>query len=144
MDQHLVEKAIVDYEKDHGNILHDGFYYQNMIYKLSWDFNVSKEIMKKRFRQLGYDYADGTFLTVDDCLYQPFSFASGTLKENETFVINRANRALQFRMHRLVNRAHSALCDLLLDFVLADCPWNFRHTLLLINFFLLFQRQKKI
>lgn len=89
--KHLVEEAVSDYEKSHSNIPHEGFYYQNMIYKLSWDFNVPKEIMKKRFRQLGYDYADGTFLTVDDCLYQPFSFASGTLKENETFVINRAS-----------------------------------------------------
>ena len=91
MPKHLVEEAIVDYEKDHSNILHDGHYYQNMIYKLSFDFNVPEEIMKKRFRQLGYDYADGTFLTVDDCLYQPFSFTPGILKENETFVINHAN-----------------------------------------------------
>lgn len=47
--------------------------------------------MKNRLRQLGYDYADGTFVIVDGCTYPAFTFANGTLKENETFVIDRNN-----------------------------------------------------
>ena len=66
MPKYLVEETIADYEKNHSNISHDGLYYQNMICKLSFDFNVPTEIMKKRLRQLGYDYVDGTLLTVDD------------------------------------------------------------------------------
>lgn len=97
--KHLVEEAIDEYENSisdihnviNSSVLHDGLYYQNLIYKLSWDFNVPVEIMKKRLRQLGYDYADGTFVTADKCLYEPFTFHKGTLKENETFVIDRAN-----------------------------------------------------
>ncbi len=96
MPKHLVERAIDEYNKDesvhnHADMPFSGMYYQNMIYKLSWVFNVPVEIMKRRLRQLGYDYADGTCVTVDDCTYQPFTSAYGTLKENETFVIDRNN-----------------------------------------------------
>jgi DNA-binding Xre family transcriptional regulator len=96
MPKHLVEEAIAEYNNDESvhnpaDIPFSGMYYQNMIYKLSWDFNVPKEVMKKRLRQLGYDYADGTLVTVDDCFYPPFTFPRGTLKENETFVIDREN-----------------------------------------------------
>ncbi|WP_295090697.1 ImmA/IrrE family metallo-endopeptidase [Ruminococcus sp.] len=96
MPKHLVEEAIEEYNNDESvhnstDVPFSGPYYQNMIYKLAWDFNVPKEIMKMRFRQLGYDFADGIFVTVDNCNYQPFTFAQGTLKENETFVIDRVN-----------------------------------------------------
>ena len=96
MPKHLVEGAIAEYNNDESvhnpaDIPFSGMYYQNMIYKLSWDFNVPKEVMKIRLRQLGYDYADGTLVTVDDCFYPPFTFPRGTLKENETFVIARNN-----------------------------------------------------
>lgn len=99
MPKHLVEGAINEYENSiseihhvvNSNIPHDGNYYENMIYKLHWDFNVPKEIMKMRLRQLGYDYADGTFVIVDECTYPAFTFAHGTLKENETFVIDRGS-----------------------------------------------------
>lgn len=99
MPKHLVERAIDEYNKDesvqsvhnHADMSFSGMYYQNMIYKLSCDFNVPVEIMKRRLRQLGYDFADGTFITVDDCTYQSFTFAYGTLKENETFIIDRSN-----------------------------------------------------
>lgn len=96
MPKHLVEKAIEEYNNDES--VHNptdkpfsGMYYHHMIEKLSWDFNVPEVIVKERLRQLGYDYAEGTFVTVDDCTYKPFTFTQGTLKENETFVIDREN-----------------------------------------------------
>ena len=96
MPKHLVEKAIEEYNNDESlhnptDIPFSGRYYQNMIYKLSWDFNVLAEVMKKRLKQLGYDFADGTFINVDEQLYQPFTFTQGTLREDETFVIDRTN-----------------------------------------------------
>ena len=94
--KHLVEKAIDEYENSicpihheiNSSVPHDGHYYQNMVYKLSEDFNVPKEIMKKRLRQLGYDFAEGAFVQVDGCLYPPFTFPCGAIKENETFIID--------------------------------------------------------
>ena len=97
MPKHLVEEAIEEYNNDESvhspaDVPFSGRYYQNMIYKISWDFNVPKEIMRLRFRQLGYDYADGVrYANIDDMPMQPFTFPRGTLKENETFVIDRAN-----------------------------------------------------
>ncbi len=54
-------------------------------------YGVSCYVAKDRLRQLGYDDVDGTFMIVDGCIYQPFSFPRGTLIENETFAINRDN-----------------------------------------------------
>lgn len=52
-------------------------------------YGVSCYVAKERLRQLGYDDVDGTFIIIDGCMYQPFLFPRGTLKENESFVINR-------------------------------------------------------
>ena len=97
----LVEEAIDEYENSiseiHGvinsSLPHDGLYYKNMIYKLSLDFNVPGETMRQRFRQLGYDFADGVRykLLNDNLLMPPFTFTHGTLKDNETFVIDNDN-----------------------------------------------------
>lgn len=91
MPKHLVEEALTEFEQCNNDSRHNGDYYENTICKLAWDFNVPKEVMKIRLRQLGYDYADGTFVTVDDCFYPPFTFPRGTLREDETFVIDRDN-----------------------------------------------------
>lgn len=54
-------------------------------------YKVSPYVVKIRLRQLGYDFADGTCLEFDGKHYLPFAFAPGSLKQNETFVIDRAN-----------------------------------------------------
>lgn len=54
-------------------------------------YKVSPYVVKIRLRQLGYDFADGTCLEIDGKRYLPFAFAPGSLKQNETFVIDRAN-----------------------------------------------------
>ncbi len=96
MPKCLIDQAIVEYNNDESvhnptDVPFSGHYYQNMIYKLSVDFNVPPEIMKLRLRQLGYDFADGTFLSIDGCIYKPFTFKPGSLNENETFVIGKAD-----------------------------------------------------
>ena len=96
MPKYLIDQAIVEYNNDESvhnptDVPFSGHYYQNMIYKLSVDFNVPPEIMKLRLRQLGYDFADGTFLSIDGCIYKPFTFKPGSLNENETFVIGKAD-----------------------------------------------------
>ena len=87
MPRHLMEDAITKYETNHLS-LHDGYYYENMIHRLSSDFNIPFMIVRKRLRQLGYGFADGTFVLVDGKLYQPFTFADGSLSEDETYVID--------------------------------------------------------
>jgi len=90
MPEHLVNEAIAEYENNHSNLLHDGTFYENMLCSLAWgNFNVPLVIMKRRLRQLGYDYADGIWIIVNGGYVQPVSFAHSTLKENETFVIDR-------------------------------------------------------
>lgn len=58
-------------------------------------YGVSCYVAKERLRQLGYDFVDGTILEYEDNSKKiqpaPFYFEPGTLKENETFVIYRAD-----------------------------------------------------
>ena len=91
MPRHLIEEAIAQYARNHKEPAHTGAYYEKMIEELSWDFNVPAEVMKKRFRQLGYDFADGTMITGDNGENYNFTFAPGALQDDETFVIDRAN-----------------------------------------------------
>ncbi len=91
MPKHLIEEAIVQYTRNHKKTAHTGSYYEKMIWELSWDFNVPAEVMKRRFRQLGYDFADGTMITGDNGETYNFTFAPGALQDDETFVIDRAN-----------------------------------------------------
>ncbi|SEH50562.1 hypothetical protein SAMN02910265_01054 [Ruminococcus flavefaciens] len=90
MPKHLVEQAIAEYENNSKGITRDGIYYQSMVEDFELKFNVSREIVKKRLMQLGYDFADGTCVKVDDCHYPAFTFTHGTLKEDETFIIDQS------------------------------------------------------
>lgn len=68
-----------------------GDWIQVLINTLAKEYGVSPLIAKSRLRQLGYDYVDGTCLGSDDHRKKPFYFPLGTLKGNESFVINRSN-----------------------------------------------------
>lgn len=67
-------------------------------------YGVSCYVAKERLRQLGYDFVDGTILEYEDNAKKiqpaPFYFRPGTLKENETFVIYRANYEKLFRENK--------------------------------------------
>lgn len=65
--------------------------YEAIVFGIASVYNVSPYVAKKRLRQLGYDYVDGTCLEIDGKTYPTFTFHQGTLKENETFVIDRSN-----------------------------------------------------
>lgn len=64
---------------------------QFAIQELADFFHVSKFAAKLRAVDLGYDQAAGTFNYVDGRYYPPFSFKQGTLKKNETFVLDEQN-----------------------------------------------------
>lgn len=73
-------------------------YYENQgdrmqayVIKFAEKYGVSCYVAKERLRQLGYDCVDGTIIEFDDNKKKPFTFPLGTLKENETFVIDRNN-----------------------------------------------------
>ncbi|MCD7798165.1 MAG: PEP-CTERM sorting domain-containing protein [Akkermansiaceae bacterium] len=54
-------------------------------------FKVSTMAAKIRAIELGFDQAAGVFNYVDGMYYPPFSFKKGTLKKNQTFIIDRNN-----------------------------------------------------
>ncbi len=54
-------------------------------------FKVSTMAAKIRAIELGFDQAAGVFNYVDGQYYPPFSFAKGSLKKNQTFIIDRNN-----------------------------------------------------
>jgi len=66
---------------------------QASVNKFAKVYGVSPYVAKERLRQLGYDFVDGTCLEYEDngmkILAAPFYFKPGTLKDNETFVIER-------------------------------------------------------
>ena len=54
-------------------------------------YGVSCYVAKERMRQLGFDFVDGTTIECDGKLMLPFIFPQNTLKNNESFVIDRDN-----------------------------------------------------
>ncbi len=91
MPKQLVEKAIAEYTSKLGYNLKKIRDKKTILKQLEKDFNIPKELVKKRLRQLGYDFVDGLLVTVDGQTYPAFTFPQGTLKENETFIIDRSN-----------------------------------------------------
>ncbi len=77
---------------------------QACVIKFAKIYGVSCYVAKERLRQLGYDFVDGTILEYEDNAKKiqsaPFYFRPGTLKENETFVIYRANYEKLFRENK--------------------------------------------
>ena len=64
---------------------------QACVIKFAKLYGVSPYVAKERLRQLGYDNVDGTIIEFDGDKKKPITFPRGTLKGNETFVINRDN-----------------------------------------------------
>lgn len=65
--------------------------HEAQIYGIASHYKVSPYVVKKRLRQLGYDWADGTWIEIDGKRYPEFQFPQGTLKEDETFIIDCSN-----------------------------------------------------
>lgn len=51
-------------------------------------FGVSNYLVKQRAIQLGWDFAEGTFLYVNGCYHKPLYFPKGRLEKNQTFLID--------------------------------------------------------
>ncbi|MCR5111727.1 MAG: ImmA/IrrE family metallo-endopeptidase [Ruminococcus sp.] len=62
-----------------------------MVYGIASYFGVSPYVAKIRLRQLGHHLVDGTCLEIDGKRYPSFIFVPDSLKEAESFVIDRAN-----------------------------------------------------
>nr|DAT88735.1 MAG TPA: IrrE protein [Caudoviricetes sp.] len=58
-------------------------------------FNVSTTAAKIRAVELGFEQAAGVFNFVDGRNYPPFSFAKGSLKKGQTFIIDRNNAIVE-------------------------------------------------
>ncbi len=68
---------------------------QMVIDQLAVDFGVSRLAAKIRMVEVGYREAIGTFNYVDDHYVRPYTFRSGSLKENQTFTIPAPDAAIE-------------------------------------------------
>lgn len=92
MPEITIEAVIDDMAYDYSYFYDNkGDWIQGCINKIAIIYGVSLLIAKVRLRQLGYDSVDGTCLGSDDDRKKAFYFPLGTLKNNESFVINRSN-----------------------------------------------------
>ena len=66
-----------------------------VIDQLAVDFGVSRLAAKIRMVEVGYKEAIGTFNYVDDHYVKPYTFRSGSLKENQTFTIPAQDAAIE-------------------------------------------------
>ena len=62
-------------------------------------FGVSALAAKLRLMDLGYDVVQGTYVYSDGKYLPPFYFAKGTLKKNQTYVIDEQNALIQIFMN---------------------------------------------
>ena len=62
-------------------------------------FNVSMMAAKIRAIELGFDQAAGVFNYVDGRYYPPFSFTKGSLKKDQTFIIDMKNAIVESRLN---------------------------------------------
>lgn len=58
-------------------------------------FEVSIISAKIRVTELGFDFAEGTSVYVDGKYYPPYSFKKGSLKRNQTFIIDAKNAVVE-------------------------------------------------
>ncbi len=78
-----------------------------LIDQLAQDYGVSRLAAKIRLLEAGFTEAIGTFNYVDGHYVRPYSFRSGSLKENQTFTISAMDAAVQ----RLMNPELRALTE---------------------------------
>ncbi len=89
IDDALVTAA--SYVKNNYKITNRGDRNQACVIVFSEIYGVSCYVAKERMRQLGYDFVDGTIIERDGKSMPPFIFPHNTLKDDETFVIDREN-----------------------------------------------------
>ena len=78
-----------------------------LIIQLAEDYGVSKLAAKIRLIEAGYKEAIGTFNFIDGHYVRPYSFRTGSLKENQTFTISGEDAAIQ----RLMNPELKSLTE---------------------------------
>lgn len=80
---------------------------ENVIEALGTDFVVSKQAVKIRLVELGFDQAIGTYTYLDDHYVKPHGFKKGSIKTNQTFSISSQDATIE----RLTNPALRKLTD---------------------------------
>ena len=76
---------------------------QLAIEELACFFGVSKLAARLRAIDIGFEQAAGTFVYVDGRYYSPYSFQSGKLGRNQTFVIDEINAFNVVKMSRVLS-----------------------------------------
>ena len=100
------KEYIIKFARDTG-ARHDNEIMENVIEALGTDFVVSKQAVKIRLVELGFDQAIGTYTYLDDHYVKPHGFKKGSIKTNQTFSISSQDAAIE----RLTNPALRKLTD---------------------------------
>lgn len=110
--EHTVDEVIAEIANDPSTYYENsGDRMQACVIKFAKKYGVSCHVAKKRLRQLGYDFVDGTIIEFDGEKKKPFYFTPGTLKENETFVLDNANyERLMLEDGRFAELIESGIC----------------------------------
>lgn len=66
-----------------------------VIQQLATDFVVSRQSVKIRLVELGFEAAIGTFTYIDDHYVKPYSFRKGAIRVDQTFSISAQDAAIQ-------------------------------------------------
>ncbi|MBE6011203.1 MAG: helix-turn-helix transcriptional regulator [Lachnospiraceae bacterium] len=78
-------------EQRHRPHFRNGGIIEKTLDKVSKLFGVSKYAAKTRAIQLGIDVAEGAYTFVDNKYYPPIFFPIGTLKRNQTFIVDKVS-----------------------------------------------------
>ena len=81
--------------REFGKGLSEGYIMELAISEFADFFKVSTTAAKIRAIELGFDQAAGVFNYVDGHYYPPFSFSKGSLKKDQTFIIDRNNAIVE-------------------------------------------------
>lgn len=90
--------------------LRDGYIMELAISEFADFFKVSTTAAKIRAVELGFEQAAGVFNFVDGKNYPPFSFKKGSLKKDQTFVIDRNNIIIQSLLNPDLSEDIAARC----------------------------------
>ena len=108
--------------------MHMGYKLQAIGKKLAKEFNVWNYQLRNRMIQVGYTAAKGALNFVADDYIEPFAFAAGTCRGNQTFVISPKEMLEEYvrneAFRKIIDTGHYVYAD---GHIYLVCIFCFQH-----------------